>query len=223
VLVPKWDLPLFERMKAELDFNLVGFDQHPTKGMLHHEAMICRADEFCKADFILHTDSDCHFVEPVTPEDFIFDGKPVLVKKPFAGLEKITPNSIYHHWKEAAEAALGFEVEFETMCRHPTVHYSWLYKQVREHIEKHVRMPFDEYVLSQRNEFPQSFAEFTTLGAYVIKFHHDKYYWFEAVLPPGNSDFDYIPYRPPDKSSQRWSHGGISPELSEELCRVTAL
>jgi hypothetical protein len=221
VLVPLEDAPEFEPMCREFGARLFTFHQHPTKGMLHHEAMICRADEFCEADLILHTDADCHFIEPVAPEDYLVDGKPILLRQLFSQLKE--HDNPRHRWKEAVENALGFEAEYETMCRHPAVHYRWLYPEVRAAVERHTRMAFDEYVLAQKNEYPQTFAEFPTLGAYASKFHEDKYFWVEhdwttpvdRTTPPTNP-----PFIPADKLAQEWSHDGVTPEAKEKLDRL---
>src|SRR5689334_6680397 len=51
----------------------------PGRGMLWHMHEIMHADKHCRdADFIGHMDSDSIFIEPVTPETFIKDGKPYL-------------------------------------------------------------------------------------------------------------------------------------------------
>jgi hypothetical protein len=217
VLVPLEDAPEFEPICREFGARLFTFHQHPTKGMLHHEVMICRADEFCEADLILHTDADCHFIEPTTPEDFLIDGKPVLVRQAFANVKPYDQGR--YRWKEVVENALGFEVEYETMCRHPAVHYRWLYPEVRTAVERHTRMAFDDYVLAQRNEHPQTFAEFPTLGAYAVKFHHDKYCWADYIAKSPDEAV-ILPFRPVDKVYQEWSHGGISPEVKEKLDRL---
>lgn len=178
--------------------SLKTFDEVEGKGMLHHMAIKCMADEFCpEAEYILHTDSDCIFIEPVTPADYFVDGKPVLLKEHFDRFRDKHPGIL--KWKACAEDALGFSVSHETMRRHPAVHPKWLYYLVRQRVEKVHNRPFLDYVLSKQNEYPQGFTEFPTLGGFALAMYPTRYHWIDTgeVLPPK------------DKLAQFWSHGGL--------------
>ncbi len=177
----------------ELPVLVKSYLEYPGKGMVHHEAMICYADVFLpESDFILHTDADCIFTEPVTPDEYIKNGKPVLVAQSF---ERLKDHGCYQ-WKAVSEKALGFEITHETMQRHPAVHHHGLYRQVRDRIEDQHKVPFIDFVLRQRNEFPQGFAEFPTLGGYAMRHWNDKYHWVEIGKDSP----------PKDKIKQSWSH-----------------
>jgi hypothetical protein len=115
-------------------------------GNLHHMFMKCTADEYCGAQLIAHVDSDCLFIKPTTPADYMVDGKPVLLVEPFDVLKTLHPGRF--HWKSVVDAALGGNAAYETMCRHPAVHHRDLYAFVREHIATHHGVPFEQYVLS---------------------------------------------------------------------------
>ncbi len=168
----------------------------PGKGMLWHMAQKMRADEWCRdADFVLHLDSDCMFTEPVTPDDYFENGKPVLMHASFDWLIN-TQQANLSMWKEAAERALGWEVTQETMRRHPAVHYASLYGETRHWIEKHTGMPMDDFVRAGRNEFPQETCEFVTLGAVAWKRLPTEYAW-------RNQETQGFP---PSKLVQFWSH-----------------
>lgn len=165
------------------------------KGMLWHMAQVMRADEWCPhADFILHTDSDCVFSEPVTPEDYFKGGKPVLMHATFKWLTKQQAN--LEMWRTAAEKALGWSVDREFMRRHPAVHYRKVYKTARERIEIHTKMPCDEYIKSCENGFPQTFAEYPTIGAVAWRHFHPDYSWRDQ-------ETDGFP---PSKIVQFWGH-----------------
>src|SRR5258708_4981029 len=63
VLVPHQDanaaIPICSRGDASLK---PFYEAEPPLGFLHHEIMVCRADEICpNADFIIHIDSDVIF------------------------------------------------------------------------------------------------------------------------------------------------------------------
>lgn len=171
-------------------------DEWKDKGMLWHFAQILNADRLCPdADFILHTDSDCMFSEPVTPDDYFVDGKPVLMHASFEWLVRCQQANL-SMWKEAAEKALGWSVDQETMRRHPAVHGRLTYEWTRNSITRHHGRNWDEYILSCSNDFPQTFAEFPTLGAVAWHLLHDHYHWINQETEPF----------PHSKIVQFWSH-----------------
>lgn len=179
------------------------------KGFLWHEAQIVRADEWCpKADLIAHMDADCIFTEKCTPDAYMHDGKPVMIYASYDWLFKQQANLM--NWKVAAQNALGFEVENEFMRRHPSIHIPEAYKKTREMIEDHHRKPLDEYIKEQKNTFPQTFAEFPTIGAVAWKFFNEKYQWINQETEP----WPHNPMR------QAWSHREPTAEDMAEFRRL---
>lgn len=162
-----------------------------TKRQIHAQAQKCFADVHCESDFILMVDSDCVFIEPVTPDEYFVNRKPVMLMEDFANLPG-------NPWKEPTERALGWPVQWECMRRHPQVLPRRLFADMRERIQNLHGMPFEQYVLSQRGEFPFGFSEHCALGAYAI---HDPYWrgeihWINIGMH----------VRPKDKLMQFWSH-----------------
>lgn len=202
VVVPDCDVAAYSAIAGNA--RVIGFSERPAKGMLHHQAMICQADLLCPgADFILHMDADCLFTEPVTPEDYITpEEKPVLLYQPFEEF-KDWPNR--YSWKSCVKNAIGIDPDHETMCRHPAVHIRPIYQKTRELIGVHTKQDWIEYVLSCRNEYPQTFAEFPTLGAVAMNHFHGEYHW--AKYPTHNDRS--IPQLVREKMTTFWSHGGI--------------
>lgn len=184
IVVP-WDqldefLPLEKYRTADGKPVLIRrFFEYPGKGMIHHEAMVCHADSFCPhADLILHTDADCIFTGPVSPETYLVDGKPLLLVESWDDLEKEVGGRSHpvFQWKGTVERALQMPCEFETMRGHPAVHLRKVYGGVRARVENVHELPFEHYVLQCRNEFPQSFCEFDTLGTWALFAFRDKYH-----------------------------------------------
>lgn len=167
----------------------------PGKGFIWHMHEVMRAPDHCPgADFILHMDSDCIFTEPVTPQDYFVNGKPVLCYADFEWLCKQQHN--IRNWQVAAENALGFPCPIEAMRRHPAVHPRGLYPHTQALIEAHTKQSMADYIRSGRNEFPQFVAEFPTLGAVAWRDFHDVYHWI-------NQETDGLPT---NKMRQFWSH-----------------
>lgn len=190
------------------------FLEYPGKGFLHHMAMTCCADVFLpRMSFILHMDPDCLFHAPVTPDDYFVDGKPVLMIEPYQAIQQAGHAGRYG-WKKQTEEILKFETPYETMCRHPAVHYKWLYKAMREWIEAKHTTPFIDLVLRQQNAFPQGFGEFNSLGSYAVDRFKDKYHLIDRGFDGEMND-------PAPKVTQLWSYTGIgSPENVSRIAKI---
>ncbi|MEO8259742.1 MAG: hypothetical protein ABI868_20520 [Acidobacteriota bacterium] len=188
LVVPASDAALFAGMADRL----VTFRQRRWRGFLHHMIMVHRADQACPdADFVVHMDSDCLFVAPVTPADYVRGGRAVMMRESFDQIRtaytgRFRSGAARFQWQEVAERVLGFAVDYETMVRHPSVHPRALYAEVRRHIERTHGMPFDDYVFSCGRR--HRYTEFPVLGAYALKTQPDRYEWIDARSP--HEDFD---------------------------------
>jgi hypothetical protein len=208
ILIPSEDLsdmtPLLTELSVKdgITSRIQCYDDWPGKGFLRHEHVIMCSDEFTDADFVCHIDSDCMFTEPVTPEDYFVNGKPILVHASFHWLINFQQANLAM-WQVAVQQAVGWAPTEETMRRHPAVHYRKTYQKARECIESHTGMSCADYIKSCQNDFPQTFAEFPTLGAVAWKFFHGDYHWL-------NQEKGEWPH---SKLTQWWTHQ--SPELPQ--------
>jgi hypothetical protein len=211
VVLPRQDMDSFmdviSKVKPEDGSCLIaaqGFDEWPGQGMLHHMHIIMHSDLYCPdANFILHFDSDCVFTEPVTPEDYFVNGNPVLMYASFDWLFTQQANLLM--WQAATVNAIGGDVKFETMRRHPAVHYRELYPLARAAIEKHTGKNMIQFMREQKNEFPQSFCEYVTLGNVAWREMRNKYHWRDQQT----EGF------PSSKLHQSWSHADPFPDHME--------
>lgn len=183
----------------------------PGKGMLWAMTQKCRADEWCpKADVIFHVDSDCVFTEPVTPETYMQDGKPILLYESFHSLCKVKGHMEVWRWKDATEICLPFGIQWETMRCHPEVYHRDLYAKTRALVEQKTGRKFDDYLQEQRNEFPQSFCEFNTLGNVAIQCFADQYHLVNLEHEPW----------PKQRLRQAWSHREPTQEDMETFLKL---
>lgn len=186
---------LEQEYKGQVPLRIQPYEDWPGKGMLKHFDLVIHADQCCpEADFILHMDSDCIFLEPVTPEDYFVGGKPVLMYADYEWLCRIEP--AIRCWQEASYRALGWKPQQETMRRHPAVHPRETYLLTRQCIERHTNTLISDFIKAQQNEHPAGFAEYPTLGAYAWRFLSQKYHWI-------NQENEV---RPKDKILQGWTH-----------------
>lgn len=192
LVVPTKDRDAFMESSSIMDFAL---RTHDLEGHLGAQCQKCFADVHCPGvDYVCHLDSDTVFTEPVTPNDYFVDGKPVMLIEEFSRLQG-------NPWKPTVDKALGGDAKFETMRRHPQVNPVGLYADMREHIAKTHGMIFERYVMSQKPDYPWFFSEHCTIGAFALNSDwRSHYHWIDVTNQP----------HPKNKLVQFWSHGGIS-------------
>lgn len=170
------------------------------KWQIAAQAQKCMADLHCEADFIFMMDSDCVFIEPVTPADYFVSRKPVMLYESYLNLPGCP-------WREPTEKALGWPVEHEFMRRHGQTLPRRVFFDMRERIQNLHQMPFENYVLAQKPTFPWFFSEHNCLGAYAFHDPHwrGEIHWVNLAMH----------VRPKDKLYQAWSHS--PPHLPQAL------
>lgn len=202
ILVPIEDMSAMSPLLTEftdyygIPMRVAMFEDWPGKGFLRHEHVIMCADEHTDADFIYHMDSDCLFVEPTTPEDYIVDGKPVLLYGSYHWLVT-TQQANLGMWQDGVQKAIGGQSVNEFMRRPQIVHHRKTYAKARECIEAHTGKSCADYIRSCENEYPQTFGEFNTLGEVAWRHFHSDYCW-------KNQEMGEFPK--PHKVVQFWSH-----------------
>lgn len=187
---------------------VIYFDEWENKGMLHHEYKVLCADIDCPdSDYILHLDSDIIITKPMNVSEFFCDGKPILFHTPYTIVEKLNPNVLF--WQIAVTNALGWVPIHEFMRSRFLTYKRTLYSKTRELIENNTKQPVDEYIKIQKNEYPQTFAEYPTLGEVAWKFFHDDYYWVDTEKR------EHYKFEESDrKVKQMWSH---QPPTDEDI------
>lgn len=199
--------------KGGIPMKIKMFHEKPGKGMLFHMGVIGSSDEFVPAgtDYVLHLDSDCMAREPVTPAEYVVDGKPVYVIRSYESLIDAASKTVSdcHQWKAVAEANIGMPIEQYAMLRHPSCFPIDFYKKFRTRVEEVHQKPFMDYVLSCRNEFPQTYAEFPAQGGFAYATMKDRFKWLD--VSGGNH------LAPKDKFKVFWSHAGVVPDVQKEI------
>jgi hypothetical protein len=205
ILVPAEDRVALENLVAEvpgtadLPVICLGADEWPGLGMVWHMNQVMHADEWCpQADFVAHIDPDCVFTEPVTPDTYIKDGKPILRFENFNFIGARHPGVV--RWQEATAKCLPFPVHYETMRCHPEVYHRGLYAAARQLMEQKTGQPVPDYIRACRNQFPQGFCEYVTLGNVAMQLFRDQYHLVEQMD-------DHV--TPPNHLQQFWSHGAL--------------
>jgi hypothetical protein len=153
------------------------------EGYLAQQVTKLYADNFCKADYVLHVDSDCIFTKETRPEDFFKNDKPVILYE----------DNVQSPWQEIARITLGWFDSREYMRRMPIIYPTWIYPEFRKWIKENQKHELETWICSQPY---RQFSEFNTVGQWANKLHNEKFTW---LLP---SEMDMF-------ATQHWSWGGI--------------
>lgn len=175
--------------------NTVVVDGEHPRGYLHQQVVKMHADTHCPgADFILVTDSDTLFTEPVTPESFMRDGKPIWYQTPAASIEGDA-----RCWFPVMDKFHGVEPEFEFMRRQGFMFPAWILRELRGYcVAKHGRT-MEQYVMESGR-----FSEWNVVGMFAWLHHRDAFSWI-------NTDEEL----PPAKVRQFWSRDTIEKNIEE--------
>ena len=207
------DAAYHEKCLASIDKFCSGFratvvvnrtDSTPKIGYLRQQVDKLHADEHTDADFILITDSDTLMIEPVTPETYLRDGKPVWIHTPW------TPEMLAHPgtkaWFDCMTFFAGAEPPSEMMRRQPFMLPRWLLSDLRMWCEFAHGKTLERYVMDA-----QAFSEFNVLGHHAWRHHRERFHWID-------SSKDELPEL---TARQFWSHDPIGKNL-EEIERILA-
>ena len=213
---PRDHTEIFKAATMPFNVRLHPYDEKPGTGMLEHMVKMAQAEQIVPAGtkYVMHLDADCIWKMRSTPDDFFTGGKPDYLYRTYESLSSPDPanpqNQIISdcaQWQGPTQEQLGFVCPDYTMTRHPTVFPIEFYKSYRNHVAGVHQLPFEMFMLIGRNEHPQSKMDFTAMGAWAKKFMPDRFHWIDTATG----------IYPEDRLKAYWSHGGILPEIREEI------
>lgn len=160
VVVPNSDLEAAKEFIT--DEKLIGIDE-PPNGYLYQQVVKLNAHKYTECELIQYHDSDCVFITPTSPTDYMENGKPWMYCTPY---EKVGDAIM---WQGCVEKILGFKDPMERMRRHGMTY-------LRTSLESlHTAHPnLDAYVISQPG---RHFSEFNLIGSFVAKTEPNNYIW----------------------------------------------
>ena len=216
ILVPDQDYTALLKLVAEharrVTVRCYRETEWPDKGMLWHELQIMRADEWCvDADYVYHIDPDCVFTAPVSTDTFMREGKPVLRYERYETLRARCAAD--ERWRGLVERDLPFAADRCFMRGHPEIYHRGLYHAAREFVTKRTGLPLSFHIRSQRNEFPQTFAEFPVLGTVAFHGFPTEYHMHDLANPGAHPELNDWPvfqawsHNPPDVLTNLWWKG----------------
>lgn len=191
IAIPASDMGLYQHHGSEVVHLVDNWEDD----YLGQQSTKLHADQYTHSDFVLHVDSDCIFTSPTSPEDFIINGKAVILHED--GVE--TP------WVPVVARTMGFNMESEYMRRLPIIYPKWIYEGFREFVKRAHGMSLKEWIKIQPY---REFSEFNCLGTWAWKYARDGVEW-------------RLPHEMPTKAKQFWSWGGID-GCVEEMEKILA-
>jgi len=197
VACPKSDAGIIRRVVGEYPITgmrLVLVENDMGSGYLEQQYTKMTADLICTGDYIGFVDSDCIFILPNSPDTHFVDGKIRYLITPY----ECVPTAL--KWKPITEAALGFPCPFETMRRHPCVYPKEVIAHCRAWIEFMHHRSLHSFILEQ------GISDFNAMGSFALEREPEKFMFEDTTKHP----------LPPEILKQRWSYGGISPEIAAE-------
>lgn len=173
-------------MSSKREFKFAYFHYQPAphpKEQLDHALQQSLADLHCPdSDLVLIIEPTCIFTKPTTPDDFMHEGRPVLLVEPYAALTK---QKARHAAQDIVRTTLKHPVDMET--RHlPVMHWRETFAWARVFVETRQGLKFKPYVLAQRPDEPLGFQVLNTLGAFALldKRLRDRYQVIDITHEP---------------------------------------
>lgn len=208
VAVPQEETGLLAGVSEAEGVKVHGYTDERARSKLCQMVALCKSDGLTDADFIMHVDPDCIFRRPFDPRAQMFAGEKIALfakkwPKP-ADIEVLRHDASV--WIEPTRRALGIEPQINTMAMFPMLYHRSTYNVLRRHVERFTKTGFEEYVMSQKPDFPQGFCEFNALGIAAVADQSDTYLALE-IGPLQNSPW----------LTQYWSHGGLTPQVLHEI------
>ncbi len=151
------------------------------------------------ADIIMFADSDLVFHTKTDLSEYMDGDKILSYKTHYSKVEGAIA------WKAITEKALGQEVEFEMMRRHPFLYYRDTLKSCVGEFRQRTGKELSDYI--QRQAFRQ-FSEFNYLSAYTDLVAQDQRYLFQ--------DTENLSL-PDTKLKQFWSWSNLTEEEKTEI------
>lgn len=173
-------------------------DPDPKVGYLDQQITKMEADLHTDADFILLIDSDTLFTQPVTPETFMREGKPIWLFTPWTTGMLEHPGT--RAWHDIMYEFHGVQPPAEMMRRHPFMFPRQLTENLRNFCQHAHGKSIRDYVMQKGR-----FSEFNVLGFYAWRFMWNSFHWI-------HTEADEMP---PSMVRQFWSWDPVEKNLEE--------
>ena len=176
IVVPNSDLEAAKEFVT--DEKLIGIDE-PPNGYLYQQVVKLNAHKYTECELIQYHDSDCIFITPTSPTDYMENGKPWMYCTPY---EKVGDAIM---WQGCVEKILGFKDDMERMRRHGMTYLRTSLLSIQD-----AHPNVNETIMQQPG---RHFSEFNLMGSFVAKNEPNNYIWKntdeQAIIPERMKQF----------------------------------
>lgn len=162
-------------------------------GYIHQQWVKLNVDSYVNTELVLFVDSDCIFFREFSPESFIQDGRPILLKTRYTELGADPVSVVALKWKQITQAYVRWNVEWEYMRKMPMMFHVDSVTAVRKFV------PYFERRLRKIEK--HEFSEFNVIGAYVDRKEQSRYFVTDTQV-----------WCPESVAEHFWSWSGITDE-----------
>jgi len=185
----------FLELNLDVKYKTVPDSWNSTRGYHWQQWIKMRAPEFTDADFIVHSDSDTYFKEPVNIREFFIGERVAWIFRKYSELN--VP------WKSLTEKALCRECEIEYMQTYPFILKREIYAKAKEVLESNHQITMEKYIYDAGvTDWPAGFSEYNFLGNIANEYFKEDHHFIHATdtnIPCGFS-----------KVHLCWSHSDFS-------------
>lgn len=142
------------------------------------------ANHYTDYDYIIHIDSDCVISKPITPDDLMHDGRPILHMGAYAVFYM---DGSYVPWQSVTSHFARRQVDYEFMRTFPFVYPRKFYEDFRVWFEITNGIPIEEIWKRIQGD---NFSEFNLMGAFSY-YADTPYHTFVDFYSP---EFRYRPF-----------------------------
>lgn len=205
VAVPEQDKPLLQRLLREWNvLDIPGLlvwtqDNEIKDGFMKAQlAMMNMGQYLWDCDRYCLVGSDCMFIDAVTPEHYMPNGKPMIRIDSRKFLGDANPT---WHWATGTEKATGFKPDYDYMRQLPLFYTPRMLEVTKAQVHKHT----GDYLRHYINAGHKDFSESNVMGVCSHRLCPEECEWFvDRPLPM------------PMNLIQFWSHGGINEHKLEK-------
>jgi hypothetical protein len=193
IVIPASDLGAMPAVDGEVHV-VEGWED----GYLQQQNDKLHCDMYCSTPYVMVLDSDCLLTKDLRPEDLMEGGKPVWLYESVP--DGATP------WPPITQEVVGFAQEYDFMRRMPFVFSRQSLRDFRAFMFNRFNQAL--HVTIKARPY-RSFSEFNAFGAWAYRHYYEHFEWKS-------------PHEFPTYMVQKWSWGGLTPEIRGEFEKILA-
>lgn len=132
------------------------------------------ANYYTDYDYIIYIDSDCVIDKPITPDDFMADGRPIMLMEPYSLFYNKGSNV---PWQTVTSKFARRQVDYEFMRTFPLTYPRNFYADFQAWFEKNNGMPIEDVWKRVQGDY---FSEFNLMGAFSY-YSDTPYHSFKSI------------------------------------------